>query len=810
MKRSVELFITGIVQGVGFRPFVYREAKKHLVCGWVLNAQDGVHVRAEGEENLVDSFIMSLSDNAPSASNVEQISIKDVPLENFEDFEIVFSDEDTQSTRTLISPDLATCNDCARELFDESDRRFRYPFINCTNCGPRYTIIEDLPYDRDKTSMAHFVMCEDCDREYHDPADRRFHAQPDACFECGPHIIYNDFSGTALVGSTRELSDEILSKTIDALLEGKIIAIKGLGGFHLCCDANNRQALSNLRERKHRDNKAFAVMMEDVRDIEKLCHLSEQEEDLLKSPEHPIVLLKKQDKSLFHDELSSDLPELGVMLPYTPLQMLLLHDFKEAFDSRSHSDTTPAMLVMTSGNLHDEPIVIDDEEALSKFRGIADIVVGNDRAILTRFDDSVARVLQFGDDESAIQMIRRSRGYAPRPIALPKSLEGDKLTLAVGPEQKNTFSYVKDNKVFVSQHIGDVETSEVESAWFEAKNRLEKLLGAKDNCDIARDKHPEYITSKWAFDHVASAKENFKLFDVQHHHAHIASALAENDLEGPAIGFAFDGTGFGEDGTIWGGEVLIANLESFERFANFAYTPLIGGSVAIKEPLRMAFSLLYSNDLLDSDLASSFLDRLGSETCELYSSMINDGINTTYTSSLGRIFDGVSALIGVCEHPTYEGESAIELEAAIDMSDTSYIFDDRYTIGVVKNSATEHSTAKDTSVLVLDTAKVVHAILEDMDSNVSQSTIARRFHDAICNCVLTISRFANSLYGISKVVLSGGVWMNRYLTQRCVSVLQASGFDVVLNKELPANDGCISYGQAVIKCALDEASKKGE
>ena len=840
MKTAVRLHIKGIVQGVGFRPFVYSQAKKHLICGWVLNATDGVHVEAEGEEEHVNAFVMALSEKAPAAAKVHEINIEEIPLQHFDGFEIRTSDENDAQDITLVSPDLGICDDCMRELFDETNRRYHYPFINCTNCGPRFTIIDSLPYDRAKTSMAEFPMCDECASEYEDPANRRFHAQPNACFECGPQLWLYRFdsktyslvqeegirdqglgisSGSQLESSTspyslvpnpsREQSDELIHVAAEMLTDGKILAVKGLGGYHLVCDAANEKALADLRERKHRDNKAFAVMVKDANAAKAYCEVSENEQRILESSEKPIVLLKKEMGVSLPQDLSGNLPELGVMLPYTPVQALLLAEFEKV------SKVKNAMLVMTSGNLHDEPIVIDDEEAIAKFEGVADAILGNNRKILTRFDDSVVRVLDFGEDQTAIQMVRRARGYAPRPVEIPLNHEGE--LFAAGPEQKNTFTYVRDNSAFVSQHIGDVENAEVQDAWFEAKTRYEKLFAFSDNCEIVCDKHPEYLTSKWAFKHVRDAQEALPFEEVYHHHAHIVSAMAENGLDEPCIGFAFDGTGFGADGCIWGGEVLLCNYETFERVANFAYFPLPGGTQAVKEPLRTAYGLLYAYDLLDEfdfkeiippnpySLVPSPLD------CE---AIIEDGINTPYTSSVGRLFDAVSALLDICTRPTYEGEAAIALEAAMSSATSSSAYDsqaDRYTFEVQKNSATEHSTALDTSMFIIDAEKVLRAIAEDVRGGVEAAVIARRFHDAVVRLVVLVSQITYQIYGIKIVVLSGGVWMNRYLTEHTVRELQKAGFDVVLNKDLAPNDGGVSYGQAVVSCAKKIAkNKEGE
>lgn len=787
MIEALDIQVKGIVQGVGFRPFVYRLAKKYLVNGWVLNATDGVFIHAEAESKLLDEFVLELSENPPAASRVEEITLKEVPLEDFDSFEIRFSDAGAVEKTTLISPDLATCEDCARELFNPNDRRFRYPFINCTNCGPRFTIIEKLPYDRKSTSMKDFPMCERCANEYGDPLDRRFHAQPDACFECGPHISWREHEGGDVAaplgsvswGATREESDAILERAVELLREGKILAVKGLGGFHLVCDANNADAVALLRARKRREGKAFAVMMRDLDAVREVCEVNDAEAAVLSGSQRPIVLLKKRADAAFVPRLADALPELGVMLPYTPVQHLLLHDFD-------------GMLVMTSGNLHDEPIVIDDEDAYERLFGVADAFLGHNRAIRARYDDSVVRVIRAGSAGDAVQFIRRARGYAPLPLALSATADTAPSIFATGPEQKNTFALTRDAEAFVSQHIGDLENAETYDAWLAAKARYETLFEITPQ-RVACDKHPEYLTSKWAHE------QNLPVVEVQHHHAHIVSVMAEHGLEGPVCGIAFDGTGYGEDGAIWGGEVLLSNLRAFERFANFAYVPLPGGAAAVKHPLRMAYGALWAFDLLDHPGASDALEALGPQAA-ICDKMIEQGINTPMTSSVGRLFDAASALLGICTEPAYEGEPAILLEAAI-TRDAASAPDERYAIEVVKNTATATSTAQDTSVLLLDAAPAFRALLDDRAAGVSVATIAQRFHDAFVQAIVTVAELVRGIYDIGAIALSGGVFMNRYLVEHALASLEEAGFTVAVNRDLPPNDGCISFGQAVVAWA---------
>ncbi len=852
MIDALDIRVRGIVQGVGFRPFVYRLAKRYLVSGWVLNDREGVFIHAEAEGQLLNEFVMELADNAPASARVTEVELKEVPFQDCTTFEIRTSDEAPTEDTTLVSADLATCDDCLRELFDPADRRYRYPFINCTNCGPRFTIIDALPYDRPVTSMASFAMCPSCAAEYADPADRRFHAQPDACWQCGPHVSWRT-NGEIAWGTDRASSDAIFSAAVDVLAAGGILAVKGLGGFHLVCDAENPDALHALRERKQRDGKAFAVMVPDAQAARRVCLVDDAEAAALSLPARPIVLLRKRADTHFAAGLADGLPELGVMLPTTPVQHLLLHDWRE----RTGRD----MLVMTSGNRHDEPIVIDDADAYTRLGGIADAFLGNDRPIRARYDDSVLRILHVPGATGAdargtdvTQMIRRARGYAPVPITLqrgenalststpmpstpapmpstpapmpstpaptsvPSCVDGvvdagqPATVFAAGSEQKSTFTYAIGDQAFVSQHIGDVEDADVLDAWHDAKHIYERLFNAHPDV-LACDLHPEYLTAKWAREYAAA--NGLPLVEVQHHHAHIASVLGEHGLAGPVCGIAFDGTGYGPDAAIWGGEVLLANQADYERFANFAYFPLPGGAAAIKNPLRCAYGALWAFDLLDHPGAQAPLQELGDDQANLCAHMVETGLNAPMTSSVGRLFDAASALLGICPHPTYEGEAAILLDAAAEaeaaaLSDAAAegeaidaasvaadIFADAYTVEITKNAATSQSTAHDTSVVLLDAAPVFRALLDDLQAGVPVGRIALRFHGAIVGAIVQAAELVRAFYGIDLVALSGGVFMNRLVAEQSLARLGAAGFTVALNADLPPNDGCISYGQAV-------------
>lgn len=787
-REALDLKISGVVQGVGFRPFVYREAKKRDITGWVLNDVEGVKVHAEGETLPLDRFVLALSEEEPAAAQVREIEIKEVPVEGFDEFEIRFSDDVAQGEATLVSPDLATCDACVEELFDPKNRRYHYPFINCTNCGPRFTIMHNLPYDRAETSMAEFTMCPECAAEYDDPADRRFHAQPDACFECGPKVGWIETAcagGLALQNiswaENREESDAVFARAAGMIAAGGIVAVKGLGGYHLVCDATNEQALAALRQRKHRPGKALAVMVASVEEARALCFVDEAEEAQLTSPARPIVLLRKRPEAVFAAGLADDLPELGVMLPTTPVQHLLLHEFG-------------GMLVMTSGNIHDEPIVIDEESAFSQLGAVADGFLVNNRAIVGRYDDSVVRIINGGAAGDIVQFVRRARGYAPLPVSAPCPEGSKEELLAVGPEQKSTLTYARAGKAFVSQHIGDLESAAVLDAWNETRTRYASLLRFEPK-RVVCDYHPEYLSTKWALE------QGLPVTRVQHHHAHILSVMGENNLEGPVCGFAFDGTGYGLDGAIWGGEVLLCNLHAYERFVNFAYIPLPGGAAAIKDPARIAYGALWSFDLLEHPSARAFVEQQV-PNASVFQQMIEKGLNTPETSSVGRLFDAASALLGVCAAPRYEGEAAILLEAAAHRAqadaDGMALEDDRYRVEFIKNTATENSTAADTSVLLMDAAPVFAALLDDMQAGVPVPVIAARFHGAFVCAIADVAELVRATYGIEVMALSGGVFMNRYLLERTLARLQERGFTVALNKELPPNDASISYGQAVL------------
>lgn len=805
--RHVHIHVTGIVQGVGMRPFVYREAMAHGICGWVLNAGDGVHIEAHALSEALDEFVAALSEHAPAAARVEHVAVTDLEphawdADDEQAFRIVASQDQTVHT-TLVSPDIATCDDCLRELFDPADRRYHYPFINCTNCGPRFTIIRSLPYDRAATSMDCFPMCPKCAAEYGDPLDRRFHAQPDACFDCGPHITWREAAGdmelegsgaTPAVGSTRETSDAIIDRCVELLASGGIVAIKGLGGFHLACNAANEQAVVELRRRKRRSNKPLAVMVRSLADTERLCHVDDAERGLLTGSIRPIVLLRRcaageedsPDALTLAPSVAHDLPELGVMLPYTPLQHLLL---AAAASHDMHA------LVMTSGNLSEEPIETDDGLAWEHLvaAGIADALLGNDRAIFSRYDDSVVRVV-----DGAVTPVRRARGYAPRPLPLP-ALDGTApCVLACGPQQKATIALTREGTngeatCFVSQHIGDVENGATFDAWIAARARLENLFDLTPAA-LACDMHPSYLSSQWARER--AREHDLPLIEIQHHHAHIASVMGEAIVAGRlapdarALGIAFDGTGAGTDGTIWGGEFLIAGLADFERTAHLRTWALPGGAASVRDARRNAFALLSELDLLEHPGAAGLLGTLDEQTRSVTAAMIERGINSPRTSSMGRLFDAAAAILGICGKATYEGEPAIELEAA------AWRALDGKTVRLDGNHTGVFTSADDSPIL--DPQPLIEALLNGIEAGAPADRLALELHIAIARSSARTAREICEREGLDTVALSGGVFMNRLLLQLLTHELKDAGLAVLIPHAVPVNDGCIAYGQAAI------------
>jgi hydrogenase maturation protein HypF len=757
----LRISVRGVVQGVGFRPFVYQLATKHNLKGWVCNTSGDVKIEVEGERRVLDRFLDDLVAQAPPLARLEDVSVTSHAPQGYSGFEIRHSIAE-EGKYQLVSPDIATCKPCLGEVLTPGDRRYRYPFTNCTNCGPRFTIIEDIPYDRPKTTMRNFKMCPQCQREYDDPMDRRFHAQPNACPRCGPSLKLVDGAGNPVPG------DDVLATAAGFLKEGKVLAIKGLGGFLLACDATSDKAVKLLRERKRRPFKPLAIMVSTLDEVRKHCLVSEKEEELLASPQCPIVLLRRKEGSTVSPAVAPNLKYLGVMLPYTPLHHVLLRE-------------TGLPLVMTSGNLSEEPIAKDNDEALRRLKGIPDYFLMHNRDIYSRYDDSVTIV-----ELNKPQIVRRARGYAPYPIHLPFN---SKQILACGAELKNTFCLTKDNYAFLSQHIGDLENLET-MEHFEATLELYQKLFRITPEVVAYDMHPEYLSTKYARS-LGDKHKGLKLVPVQHHHAHIVSCMVENGVEDKVIGISFDGTGYGSDGRIWGGEFLIADYKGFERVGHLEYVPLPGGTVAIERPYRMAVSYLLTllgKDALTSDLA--FLKEVSSQELELIKKQLEKGINSPLTSSCGRLFDAVSALIGIRGKIDYEAQAAIEMEMASDENERgSYPF----------------VIADKDGMNIVHLKVLFSAIIQDIKNNVSQSRVSMKFHRTMAEMVVQMCQRLAKRSGIKKVALSGGVFQNRLLLRLTVAALEEAGFEVLTHSKVPTNDGGVSLGQAVIADSVTKA-----
>lgn len=752
MEVRKEIRVSGIVQGVGFRPYVFRLAAEHHLTGNIRNTPAGVTIEIQGNAEAVEKFMRRLSQEAPELSRITEINVRDIALALEADFEILPSLAG-EAMHTLISPDVALCDDCLRELFDPADRRHRYPFINCTNCGPRFTIVRDIPYDRSRTSMAVFPMCRACQAEYDDPANRRFHAQPNACWDCGPRLELWDRAGKSI-----ETGDPAAA-AVDLLREGQVVAVKGLGGFHLAVDATNPDAVNRLRQRKHRVEKPFAVMMADLATAEGICEIDEAGRRALTSRQRPIVLLRARKPAPIAESVAPFNRFLGVMLPYTPVHHLLLE--RGGF----------AALVMTSGNISEEPIAIDNAEAVQRLAGLADSFLVHDRDILLRCDDSVVRPVAGG-----IRQMRRSRGYVPMPVFLDQEMPA---VLAVGGELKNTVCLGRGKQAFLSQHVGDLENAESYEFFGETIERLERILEITPQI-VAYDLHPDYFSTKWARQQTGA-----RLVGVQHHHAHVAACMAENHLPAKVIGFSFDGTGYGTDRCIWGGEVLLADFSGFERVAHLNYVPLPGGAAAIREPWRMAVAYLaqhFGPKFLDFRIPfSREADRAG---IELVLRMLDRRLNSPLTSSSGRLFDAVAALVGIRHRVNYEAQAAIELEmAALGSHDMA-----AYSMGLVRERAG----------WIIDTKPLFEAIVKDIEQSVPATDISRRFHNGLVRTLARLARVLREESGLNRICLSGGTFQNVYLLEGLRSVLEADRFEVFTHREVPAGDGGLSLGQAVI------------
>jgi len=746
--------IEGIVQGVGFRPFVYDRARLHDLAGWVRNDEHGVCIEVEGEEARVTSFLSALT-TPPPLARVEKTRVDYRPPIGYQGFEIRAS-ESGEERQTLISPDTATCADCQRELFDPRDRRFRYPFINCTHCGPRFTIITDIPYDRATTTMVPFAMCPQCSREYHDPRDRRFHAQPNACPTCGPQVRLLDAGGKAVS------TNDPISEVCQLLATGKIVAIKGLGGFHLACDAVQEGAVAALRNRKYREDKPFALMCRDLEVIEGLCVLGDTARALLQGRERPIVILPRQPATAIAPSVAPRLGTLGVMLPYTPLHHLLLSDGLDC-------------LVMTSGNKSDEPIAYRDAEAVEQLNGIADFFLVHNREIHTRCDDSVLKPFR-----GKATFLRRARGFCPAPIRLQQRLRHEgKSVLACGAALKNTFCLTKGNRAFLSPHIGDLENYETIRS-FEHGIALMKRLFQIKPAAVCHDLHPDYLSTRFALQY--AEKFTVSTIGVQHHFAHALSCMVEHGLEGPVLAVVLDGTGYGTDGTVWGGEFLQVTPTDFTRLGHLRHIPLPGGDYAAREPWRMAAVYL--------ERACGHIERVPIPFAQLFDSAqwpllrqaVQSGINAPLCSSMGRLFDAVSALIGIRGQNNYEGQAAIELEQMARPGE----------LGEYPFVITEQEGG-----LILDPDPVIVAITEEIRCGETSAVISARFHNAVARAIAQMAIKMREATGLSEIVLSGGVFQNHLLLDRACDFLEGAGYKVYCHYQVPANDGGIAVGQAL-------------
>ncbi|MER5398968.1 carbamoyltransferase HypF [Streptomyces sp. NPDC002599] len=767
--------VTGVVQGVGFRPFVYTLAQELGLTGWVTNNARGVEAEVEGPAAGVAEFCARIGTRPPPLAVVESVEHRAVPLEN-DGSVFTIRPSSGGPGRTLVSPDTATCDDCLRELTDPTDRRYRHPFITCTHCGPRFTIVTSLPYDRDSTTMAGFPMCADCAREYADPADRRFHAQPIACPACGPRLTLR--TGADDPGELRD--GEALAEARRLLAEGAVVAVKGIGGYHLACDAGDPAAVRTLRKRKNRGGKPFAVLADSPETVERLAHAGPAERELLLGPRKPVVLLRRRAGA--GEEIAAGVapgsPDLGFMLPYTPVHRLLL--------GLPGDPPGPAVLVMTSGNRSGEPIVTDDAEALTRLAGLADAWLAHDRPIHVPCDDSVVRVCA-----GAELPVRRSRGYAPFPIALPVPVVP---ALAVGGDLKNTFCAGDGRYAWLSAHVGDMDDLATLNAFERATGHLTDLTAVAPRLLVA-DRHPGYRATLWAR-RTAEAR-GLPLRQVQHHHAHVASAMAEHGLDGsePVIGVAFDGTGYGDDGAVWGGEVLLADYDGYRRFAHLGYVPLPGGDAAVRNPYRMALSHLRAAGLPWRDELPCAAAATPEER-RLLERQLERGFNCVPTSSMGRLFDAVSSLAGVCHRVEYEAQAAMELENAALADLAGPLADDerndayRFMLRAVRQDPG--------APLIADPAPVLAAAVADIGAGVTAGPVARRFHRAVTGLVLEVCTVARERTGIGTVALSGGVFCNALLTEGCGAVLERDGFTVLRHHRVPPNDGGLALGQLIV------------
>ncbi len=742
----------GTVQGVGFRPFVYGLATRNNLTGFVCNDTTGVIIEVEGEPLTLEAVLRVLREEPPPLASIERIACEVLPSKGDTAFTIARSQAE-EERRALVSPDAPTCGDCLRELFDPKDRRFLYPFINCTNCGPRFTIVQDVPYDRKRTTMSVFPMCPDCFREYEDPRNRRFRAQPNACPECGPRVNLLDRQGQTVAGA------DPIAAAARLLKEGAIVAVKGLGGYQLASDAFNNMSVARLRKKKHRWDKPFALMTQEMDTLKRLCSVSPEEEALLKSSRCPIVLLKKKEPDQVAVSVAPGQRTLGVMLPYTPLHHILMREVGRE-------------LVMTSGNFSDEPIAYKDDDAFRRLKDIADYFLVHNREIHMRTDDSVSRVVM-GQE----LILRRARGYVPRAIVMPTAFV--KPILACGAHLKSTFCLGKGSHAFVSHHIGDLENYETLQSFQEGIEHFQNLFEIQPEV-VAYDLHPDYLSSRYAH-----RLEGVTKIGVQHHHAHIASGMAEHGLEsGAVIGVAFDGTGYGTDDTIWGGEFLVADYRDFLRAAHLEYVPLPGGEAAIREPWRSAaacLTLAYGKDM--EALGIDFVKRLDLKRWRILQTMMDRGLICPLASSMGRLFDAVASLLGIRDAINYEGQAAVELEMIAEETCS-----ESYPWGIAPGDFP----------IAIGVQELIRAIVEDIRKGKSASHISAKFHNSLVEMIVSVSSLIRQKEGLERVVLSGGVFQNAFLLTRLLPRMESCGFHLYVPKKVPPNDGGISLGQAAI------------
>lgn len=759
MRERCLISVGGSVQGVGFRPFVFRLAARHGLAGSVRNDGRGVAIELEGDPTALDRFVNGLRGQLPPLARVDRVDIDRSAAIGLSGFRIGESCT-SGPANTAIPADVATCDACLAELFDPADRRHRFPFINCTDCGPRLTIVEGLPYDRFRTTMARFEMCAECRAEYENPLDRRFHAEPVACPACGPRLTLRDAMGAVVAGDPLHVSAEALSA-------GAILAIKGLGGYHLACDATNGDAVERLRRRKHRPAKPLAVMVRDLAAFRALCLAGPEEELLLASPERPIVLVRKRPDGGVADAVASGLPDLGLMLPYTPVHYLLL-------------EQAGRPLVMTSGNRSDEPIAFRDEDAHARLAGIADLFLDHDRPIAMRCDDSIARMVG-----GTVSLVRRSRGYAPQPLALAAG--SDAPLLAVGGDLKNTFALVRGQEAFLSHYVGDLHDLDSYAAFDEAVGHYSRLLGIRPQV-VAHDLHPGYLSTRRALE--LDADEHIP---VQHHHAHFAACLAEHGITQPAIGVVFDGTGYGPDGSVWGGEFLIGDCRAVERAGHLGSVPLPGGDAAVREPWRAAVAhLVCAFGSTAESAATDLLERVGEKRWSAVKVMSGRRELSAPTSSVGRLFDAVSAIIGLRDRIDYEAQAAIELEAIADPGESRC-----YPIELECTSGR----------WIWRPEPVIKAVVDDLRRTPPRPAIAAAFHNTVAAATTVVCERLRSASGLNRVALTGGVFLNTLLLRRAAGNLSAVGFEVLTHRRVPANDGGLSFGQAAVACAVHAARR---